>query len=180
VKKLLAVLRSFQDDADRRARSGRLLGLLFIAAGFVLIGKAWDGAASINFVQGQIPYLLSGGFMGIALVITGCMLIFLVTVRAERRALHSKFDEMTTLLARNLNRLGVGNNGAAAGTGGEQVVAGTGVYHRPGCKILEGKEGTTTITVQQAAAEGLSPCRSCEPPKLAEVQGGSGAHNSAK
>lgn len=180
MKKLLAALKSFQDDAERRARSGRLLGLLFIAAGFVLIGKAWDGAASINFVQGQIPYLLSGGFMGIALVITGCTLLFLVTVRAERRALHDKFDEMTTLLGRNLNRLGVTNNGAAAGTGGEQVVAGTSVYHRSDCKILEGKEGTTTITVQQAAAEGLSPCRSCEPPKLAEVKGGTESDDRAK
>ena len=177
MKKLLAVLKSFSDDADRRARSGRLLGLLFIAAGFVLIGKAWDGAASINFVQGQVPYLLSGGFMGIALVITGCALIFLVTIRAERRALHSKFEEMTTLLARNLNRLGVINNGTSAGTGGEQVVAGTSVYHHPGCKIIEGKDGTTTITVQQAAAEGLSPCRSCEPPRLADVHGRSEAHD---
>jgi hypothetical protein len=176
VKKLLAMLKAFPDDADRRARSGRLLGLLFITAGFVLIGKAWDGAASINFVQGQVPYLLSGGFMGTALVITGSALIILVTIRAERRALHSKFDEMTTLLARNLNRLGVTNNGTAVGTGGEQVVAGTSVYHHPGCRILEGKEGTTTITVQQAAAEGLSPCRSCEPPKLAEVHGGNQAH----
>jgi hypothetical protein len=176
VKKLWAMLKSFPDDADRRARSGRLLGLLFITAGFVLIGKAWDGAASINFVQGQVPYLLSGGFMGTALVITGCALIILVTIRAERRALHSKFDEMATLLARNLNRLGVTNNGTAVGAGGEQVVAGTSVYHHPGCKILEGKEGTTTITVQQAAAEGLSPCRSCEPPKLAEVHGGNQAH----
>ena len=174
MKKLLAMLKSFQDDAERRARSGRLLGLLFIAAGFTLIGKAWDGAASINFVQGQIPYLLSGGFMGIALVITGCTLLFLVTIRAERRALHDKFDQMATLLGRNLNRLGVTNSGAAApGAGGEQVVAGTSVYHRTECKILEGKEGTITITVQQAAAEGLSPCRACDPPKLAEVQGGS-------
>lgn len=170
MKKLLAMLKSFQDDAERRARSGRLLGLAFITAGFVLIGKAWDGAASINFVQGQIPYLLSGGFLGVALVITGCTLLFLITVRTERRALHGKFDEMTTLLARNLNRLGVASNGAASGVAAEQVMAGTGVYHRPGCKVLEGKEGVTSITVQQAAAEGLSPCRSCEPPKLAEVQ----------
>ncbi len=169
MKKLLAMLRSMRDDPDRRARSGRLLGLLFIVLGFVLIGKAWDGAASINFVQGQIPYLLSGGFMGIALVITGCTLIFLTTLREERRALHEKFDEMATLLGRNLNRMGASANGAASGPGAEHVVAGITVYHRPGCKILDGKENAVTITVQQAAAEGLSPCRSCEPPKLAEV-----------
>ncbi|MGH2774686.1 MAG: hypothetical protein ACRDJT_04535 [Actinomycetota bacterium] len=175
MKRLFALLRSIRDDADRRARSGKILGLLFIALGFAFIGKAWDGAASINFVQGQIPYLLSGGFMGLALVVTGCTLIFLTTLRSERRALHEKFDEIATLLGRNLNRMSASANGAATGLGAEQVVAGVTVYHRPGCKILEGKDDAATITVQQAAAEGLSPCRSCEPPKLAEV--GSGAES---
>ena len=167
MKKLLEMLRSMRDDADSRARSGRVLGLLFIALGFVFIGKAWDGAASINFVQGQIPYLLSGGFLGLALVITGCTLIFLTTLRSERRALHEKFDEVATLLGRNLNRMSASAAGSAVGA--EQVVAGATVYHRAGCRILEGKEEAVTITVQQAAAEGLSPCRSCEPPRLAEV-----------
>ena len=45
-------------DSDRRVRLGRWLGLIFIAGGFAVIGKAWDGAAEINFAQGQIPYLL--------------------------------------------------------------------------------------------------------------------------
>jgi len=168
VKRLLALLRSMRDDAERRARSGKLLGLLFVALGFAFIAKAWDGAASINFVQGQVPYLLSGGFMGLALVITGCTLIFLTTLRSERRALHEKLDEVATLLGRSLNRMTV--NGSAAGA--QQVVAGATVYHRPGCRILEGKDAAVTITVQQAAAEGLTPCRSCEPPRLAEVSSG--------
>jgi hypothetical protein len=170
VKRLLALLRSMRDDPDRRARSGRFLGLLFVALGFAFIAKAWDGAASINFVQGQVPYLLSGGFMGLALVITGCTLIFLTTLRSERRALHEKFDEVATLLGRNLSRMSASPGGSPAGA--EQVVAGATVYHRAGCRILEGKEEAVTITVQQAAAEGLSPCRSCEPPRLAEVSPG--------
>jgi hypothetical protein len=169
VKRLLALLRSMR-DAERRARSGKFLGLLFVALGFAFIAKAWDGAASINFVQGQVPYLLSGGFMGLALVITGCTLIFLTTLRSERRALHEKLDEVTTLLGRSLNRMSVSANGSAAGA--EQVVAGATVYHRPGCRILEGKETAVTITVQQAATEGLTPCRSCGPPRLAEVSPG--------
>jgi len=115
--------------------------------------------------------------MGIALVITGCTLILLVTLRSERKALHEKFDEMATLLGRNLNRMSATVNGAASGPGAEHVVAGVTVYHRPGCKILEGKESAVTITVQQAAAEGLSPCRSCEPPRLAEVSRGAASES---
>ena len=168
LRKLRALTRSFLEDPERRARSGRLLGLLLAAVGFAVIGKAWDGAASINFVQGQIPYLLSGGFMGLALVVTGCTLIFLSTLRTERRALHDKFDEMSTLLARTLNRMQVTSGGA--GTSAEEVVAAASVYHRATCRILNGKDGVTTITVEQAAGEGLTPCRACEPPRLADVQ----------
>jgi hypothetical protein len=150
-------------DVDRRVRLGRILGLLFMAAGFVVIGRAWYGAAGINLrIDSQIPYLLSGGFIGLGLVVTGATLLFLATVRAERQIMTDKFDEMLTLLGRNLNRLQFSANGAASVNG--QVVAGTSVYHRAECRILQGKQGLTTVTVEQADAEGLKPCRVCSPP----------------
>ncbi|MFN2586525.1 MAG: hypothetical protein ABR613_00205 [Actinomycetota bacterium] len=163
MKKLRAAWQSLWVDVDRRVQVGRILGLLFVTAGFVVIGKAWDGAASINFTTGQFPYLLSGGFMGLGLVVTGCTLLFLSTVRAERQVLTEKLDEVTKLLGRNLTRMQLSANGTAAA--GEQVVAGENVYHRAECRILQGKSGLTTLTVDQAAAEGLRACRVCEPPE---------------
>ena len=166
-----AVWQSMAGDADRRVRLGRLLGLLFIAGGFGVIGKAWDGAAEINFAQGQIPYLLSGGFMGLGLIVTGAALLFLSTVRAERQVLTDRFDQMSILLGRNLSRMQFSSNGsAAAGSNGSQVVAGASVYHRVECKILEGKDGLTTVSIEQADAEGLAPCRVCEPPPPKSVE----------
>jgi hypothetical protein len=168
MKKLRALWASSWGDVDRRVRLGRLLGLAFIVLGFVAIGKAWDGAASRNFIQQQFPYLLSGGFLGIGLIITGSMLIFMSTLRAERQILSDRYEEMAKLLSRNLSRLQVtSTNGSAAS--GEQVVAGANAYHRPGCSVLQGKEGLMNVTVEQAAAEGLGPCRVCDPPKLAET-----------
>jgi hypothetical protein len=168
VKKLRALWASTWGDVDRRVRLGRLLGLAFIVLGFVAIGKAWDGAASRNFIQQQFPYLLSGGFLGIGLIITGSMLIFMSTLRAERQILSDRYEEMAKLLSRNLSRLQVtSTNGSAGST--EQVVAGDNAYHRPGCRVLQGKEGLMKVTVEQAAAEGLGPCRVCDPPRLAET-----------
>lgn len=164
VKKLRAAWQSLWVDVDRRVHVGRILGLLFVTAGFVVIGKAWDGAASINFTTGQFPYLLSGGFMGLGLVITGCTLLLLSTVRGERQVLTEKLDEVTRLLTRSLTRMGASSNGLAAS--GEQVVAGETTYHRADCKILQGKGGLVTLTLEQAAAEGLGRCRVCEPPEL--------------
>ena len=156
---------SLWGDADRRVRLGRFLGLLFIAAGFVTFYFAWDGAASINFAQGQIPYLLSGGFLGLGLVITGATLLFLSTIRSERQLMTDRYDEMARLLSRNLSRLQFSTNGHSA-SGAAQVVAGATTYHRAECKILEGKEGLTTVTVEQASAEGLERCRVCNPPEV--------------
>lgn len=168
MKRLRAVWQSVWGDVDRRVRLGRLLGLLFIAAGFIMIGKAWDGAAGVNLrVDSQFPYLLSGGFAGLGLIVTGATMLFLATVRAERQIMSDKFDEVARLLGRNLNRLQISTNGS--GTDG-QVVAGATTYHRVSCRILEGKEGLTTVTVEQAAAEGLAPCRVCDPPEPRERQ----------
>jgi hypothetical protein len=159
MKRLRAWWQSVFGETDRRIRFGRILGLLFIVAGFVLIGKAWDGAASINFPTGQFPYLLSGGFMGLGLIVTGITLVLLSTVRAEREVLTSKFDELNRLLTRNLSRSQFSANGKSR----TEVVAGGSVYHRPDCKILSGKQSLDTISVAEAVAEGLTPCRVCEP-----------------
>ena len=168
MKKLRAAWQSIWVDVDRRVYVGRLLGLVFVTAGFVVIGKAWDGAASINFTTGQFPYLLSGGFMGLGLILTGCTLLLLATVRGEREVMSQKFDEVTKLLSRSLTRMQASSNGVAGS--GEQVFAGETTYHRPGCKILQGKTGLVTLTLEQAAAEGLTACRVCDPPQLAEPE----------
>jgi hypothetical protein len=167
VKKLRAAWQSVWVDVDRRVYVGRLLGLLFVTAGFVVIGKAWDGAASINFTTGQFPYILSGGFMGLGLIVTGCTLLLLSTVRGEREVMSQKMDEVTRLLSRSLTRMQASSNGLAGS--GEQVVAGETTYHRADCKILQGKTGLATLTIEQAAAEGLTACRVCDPPELPKV-----------
>jgi hypothetical protein len=175
VKRIKALWQSLWADVDRRVRLGRILGLVFVTAGFIIIGVAWNGAASINFAQGQIPYLLSGGFLGVALVVTGCVLLMLSTIRAERQVMTELFENMARLLGRNLSRMQFSSNGA--GVDG-QVVATTNAYHRAECKVLVGKQGLTTVTIQQAQAEGLEPCRVCNPPERAtqdeRVSAGSG------
>ena len=167
MKKIRAVWQSLWVDVDRRVRLARILGLICVTAGFIVIGKAWDGAASINFAQGQIPYLLSGGAMGLALVVTGSLLLLLATVRAERQIMSDKFDEVTRLLGRNL----AGLQFASSNGGSElsiKVVAASSHYHRDDCKILQGKSNLLTVPLQQAVSEGLQACRVCDPPRLPE------------
>ena len=168
MKKLRALWASMMGDSDRRVRLGRLLGLALVVLGVLVIAKAWDGAASQKIITAMFPYLLSGGFLGLALVILGAMLIFLATLRAERQILSDRYEEMTTLLSRNLSRLAISANGSSSS--GEEVLPGATAYHREGCRVLQGKENLMPIPLEQAVAEGLGPCRVCDPPKLPETQ----------
>jgi len=78
--------------APRRRERGRwqiavarVLALLVCAAGFAAIALGYNGAASSTFVDQQIPYLISGGLLGLALVVLGVGLLVLAEVRAGRR-----------------------------------------------------------------------------------------------
>lgn len=66
----------------------RFLGLLFWLAGGVVITFAWMGMAAIAHIDGQMPYLVSGGAAGLALILVGSTLIISAAVldAAERGA----------------------------------------------------------------------------------------------
>lgn len=66
----------------------RFLGLLFWMAGGVVLTFAWMGMAELAYVDGQMPYLVSGGAAGLALVIVGSTLVLSAAMfdAAERGA----------------------------------------------------------------------------------------------
>lgn len=57
------------------------VGRILIVVGFLMIVVAWDGAAELDFIQGQFPYLLSGAIPGLALIIIGAGLEYVQTMR---------------------------------------------------------------------------------------------------
>ena len=71
----------------------RLLGLAFVTGGGVVIGLGWFGAAAKDCVQCQIPYLLSGGAAGLALIVFGVALLLLAQVRTESRRLGDRIEQ---------------------------------------------------------------------------------------
>src|SRR5688572_17154912 len=95
------------------AKLGGQLGLACIGIGLLLIGLAWNGAA-VDFVQGQIPYLLSGGFMGLSLVLVGVGLVIVENSRKDRSKLQAELQELNTAIARLAAAIsaGSGTNGS--------------------------------------------------------------------
>jgi hypothetical protein len=83
-------------DGARRNRSDRnvrkimqVLGMLTIAFGFVCILLGWYGASHSPYLYQETPYLISGGMLGLALVVGGGVLVrcawSLRQVEEERR-----------------------------------------------------------------------------------------------
>jgi hypothetical protein len=80
------------DVAKLRIRGGsarteqqfKIGGALLIPVGLVLIGLAWFGASDTVFVDEQIAYLISGGLLGLALVMTGGFLYLRYWLARER------------------------------------------------------------------------------------------------
>jgi hypothetical protein len=141
----------------RLNKTGGQLGVLFCLAGLVLIWVGWNGAASYNDIRQQFPYLISGGIAGLALVIIGVGVFVLQSARADRVQLEANLIELRNILDR-MTGSATGNGSEPSGT---MVVAGPNAYHRPGCRLVEGRDGLKTLTEEAARASGLSPCRTC-------------------
>jgi len=151
------------------ARLGGQLGLGCIAVGLLVIGLAWNGAASVDFVSGQVPYLLSGGAIGIGLIVLGSAMVIVQNSRHDRSLIEAQLKELNTAIARLANAVGGGGPGGHNGGGGPQVVMGRSSYHRPDCRLAQGKD-LPVSTIEAAEAEGLSACRICTPDELEQVK----------
>jgi hypothetical protein len=103
------------------SRMGGKLGIGFCIAGFLLVFLGWNGAASSDRVASQVPYLVSGGFAGLALVVLGVGLLVVQSNRADRAALQATIRELRDAL----------EAGAGAGAAATSSVVAPGEVYRP-------------------------------------------------
>src|SRR5207302_8765921 len=67
----------------RQTAYTRALGILFCLAGFGAIFLGWAGAARQACVDCQLPYLLSGGALGLGLIVFGAVLMIMAQLRTD-------------------------------------------------------------------------------------------------
>jgi hypothetical protein len=144
---------------------GGKLGLGVIALGLLVIALGWNGMAGsggqINHVsdlRAQLPFLLSGGFLGLSIVVLGGALLLVTSHREDRARLERKLDE----LIEATGRAGTAAPSAPADAAG-LVVAGASSYHRPDCRLASGREDVSYLTAGEAQGRGLTACRVCRP-----------------
>ena len=129
------------------------LGLLAIILG-------WIGASHTVLVFEQIPYLISGGLLGLALAVLGGLVYFAYWLTLLVREGRQQHAELIASLGR-VERLLAGDTGAAAVVTGNLVAtSGGAMMHRADCPIVAGR---TDLREVSADSDSLRPCRICNP-----------------
>jgi hypothetical protein len=139
------------------AKSSLYLSVGLIAVGFLLIYFAWNGASEKDFIQGQFPYLLSGGLTGLGMILCG---LTLVATQSFRRDILSLQDRIEELLQQQSGTT-PGATLTALPTDG--FVTNGATYHLPSCRTIQGRPGLELVSAEDAAARELTPCRVCRP-----------------
>lgn len=148
---------------------GGQAGIGLAIAGFILIFLGWNGAATYDRTPAQFPYLISGGLAGLSLVVIAAAVLIVNAQRQDRAALLNGLAELKEAMERMSLASAAGSGG---GTGSPTrmvdamaqglVVAGPTTFHRPDCKLLEGRGVLPTVDVETARSRGLSACRACD------------------
>lgn len=83
-----------------------IAGVVLLVIGGVLITLGWDGAAELDYVQGQFPYLLSASLPGIAVIIIGVTVLVLAVVRRDAAEREEQLDKLQASVAELARLLG--------------------------------------------------------------------------
>lgn len=154
-------------------RTLMILGGVIAPLGVVVVLLGWWGASQTPYVFEQVPYLISGGLFGLALVFLGAFLYFahwLTELVREHRAQSASIVEALQRLQDQVARLADDEPMARSATvmvpthaDGSAVLVATArgtMAHRPECVVVAGKDDLRAVT----AADGLAVCKLCEPP----------------
>jgi len=174
------------------AKLATYIAIGMILGGFALIALAWNGAAGIGYLQGQFPYLLSGGVAGLGLIGAGAGLLF-VQVQRELDAEEARqYEHVVDTLRQTVVALRGGAPVGAAvlapprsesGTvrvvtapheAAEEawapaqaqealVVVGRSSFHDPSCHLVSSRDDLELMPRDEAVDAGLRPCRVCKP-----------------
>lgn len=146
------------------SRLGGQLGVLLCLVGFVVMFLGWNGAASHNVIMAQFPYLISGGVIGLAIVIVGAAMIIVQNQRQDRAKIEAALDRLAAATEKR-GTAAVGNGAGFTGF----VVAGESSYHRVDCHLPEARDEAELVRIDDVITRGLSPCRVCSPPRTGQL-----------
>jgi hypothetical protein len=142
-----------------------VIGGGLIVAGIAAIILGWYGAAHTPYGFEQLPYLISGGLLGLALAVLGGLFYFAYWLTRQIQESRRQNDATTAALTNIAELLSANGSKVSASTGGGRsgklVATATGtMIHRPDCTVVKGRSGLRTVAPDDP---GLTPCKLCDP-----------------
>jgi hypothetical protein len=150
-------------------------GAVLMPMGIVAILLGWYGVAHTKYQYNQLPYVVSGGLLGLGLVFLGGFLYFgawLAKMANEQRESAQRLADTMLVLADLVARqgmlapvgaaaTGIGDSTATAQAGTALVLAGAGsTVHRRDCPLIAHRDDLHPLTGQESD---LGTCRVCRP-----------------
>lgn len=142
------------------------IGIALLPVGLTALVVGWLGVASNGLVFLQLPYVVSGGLLGVGLLFASGT-IYLASWISRTSAVQRRQNDELLAAVTQLQRtiavlpLAAGGNGVAARTAGHFLATPSGsMFHRPDCAIVTGREDLREV---EADAAGMHPCGMCSP-----------------
>lgn len=146
-----------------------VVSAVLLPLGLLIILLGWYGAAHTPYLFEQVPYLISGGILGLGLAVVGGLVYFgswIARTAAEQR---SKSDEVAELLReirdemRSTSAAAPSRRTSSSSANGAAPYVATargGMLHRPDCAVVAGR---TDLRKIGSTGDGLAPCTLCTP-----------------
>lgn len=134
-------------------------GAVLFPLGIVVIMLGWYGAAHASHVQQQIPYLVSGSFVGLGFMIVGALLYWAHWLYR----IYDQADVHHRELLEALRPSGPSPSDSAVSHNGTVLATATGsTYHRPSCSVIERRRESARVVASSERTR-LQPCQICQP-----------------
>lgn len=159
-----------------------VVGWVLAALGALGLFLGWYGVSGQTLTAKQIPYLVSGGLGGVALVVLAGVFLATDDVRRQLGRLDAVEEKVAALYALFVEELAAPTaaaeataSAAASRAGAAEAAASPPVaeglvalpagtsYHRPGCPLVAGKANAAPVGAAAVTARGLRACRVCDP-----------------
>jgi hypothetical protein len=155
-----------------------LAGAVLIPLGVIFIMLGWYGAAHARVVQQQIPYMVSGSFVGLGCMVVGGLLFWghwLYRIYDQAALHHEEQQRLLEIIAAGVSGQQAWRASGASGTA-PSVTAGTDaegrslyyatatgtVYHQSDCAVI-GHHPADLRVLGPDGLTGMRPCQICSP-----------------
>jgi len=149
-----------------------VFGWVLAALGALALFLGWYGVSGEALTSKQLPYLVSGGLTGIALVVVASAFLATEDIRRQLSRvddLQRKVDDLYSLFVEDLAAPApIESAVTAPGTTTGAVVAlpAGSSFHRAECALAAGKADAAVVDARVIRARKLRPCRVCDPPAV--------------